>query len=72
MPRQSISSNASPRPHARAAWRRLSQEASFLDYSLGCHELPSRCSASLRRRADRARRAAWAHMLDVDHSGRVS
>lgn len=39
------------RPNARACWRQLSSEASFLDYSIGCHALPSRLQAILRRKA---------------------
>lgn len=60
------------RPNARACWRQLSSEASFLDYSIGCHALPSRLQAALRRKAAQARRKVWDHMLDSSHPGRRS
>ncbi|MGV4878404.1 MULTISPECIES: hypothetical protein [Acetobacter] len=63
---------SSVRPNARSSWRQLSSEASFLDYSIGCHALPSRFEAALRRKAERARRKAWEHMLDSSHPERRS
>lgn len=67
-----MTSLSSVRPNARSCWRQLSSEASFLDYSIGCHALPSRLEAALRRKAVRARRKAWEHMLDGSQPGRRS